>query len=66
VPKLMTTADLPATFRADFTNPIALRAVRASKLRLDLERCEHGRTDCPSCVIEAARQLVADAEQPAT
>lgn len=60
----MTTADLPANFRADFTDPTTLRAVRASRLRLDVERCRHGRTDCPSCLVEAARQLLADTEQP--
>jgi hypothetical protein len=62
---VFTTADLPATFRADFTDAATLRAVRASGLRLDLVRCEHGRTDCPGCLIEAARRLVESAGQPA-
>lgn len=61
---LLTTADLPANFRADFTDAATLRAVRASRLRLDLERCQHGRTDCPSCLLDAARQLVEEAGQP--
>lgn len=61
---MMTTRDLPESFRADFTDADTLRAVRRSGLRFDLERCQHGRTDCPGCLIEAARQLVADAGQP--
>lgn len=61
-----TTADLPADMRADFTDAATLRAVRASGLRLDLKRCEHGRTDCNPCLIDAARRLVEDAGQPAS
>lgn len=60
--RLMTTEDLPANFRADFTDPATLRAVRASRLRLD--RCQHGRVDCPACVLSAARRLVEEAAQP--
>jgi hypothetical protein len=62
---MFSTRDLPESFRADFTTDAAtLRAVRRSGLRLDLLRCEHGRTDCPACLVEAARQLVTDAGQP--
>ena len=62
---MFSTRDLPASFRADFTTDAdTLRAVRRSGLHLDRVRCEHGRTDCPACLIEAARQLVADAGQP--
>jgi hypothetical protein len=55
---MFTTADLPANFRADFTDPTTLRAVRRSGLRLDLDRCGHGRTDCAACVVAAARRLI--------
>lgn len=61
---MFSTADLPASFRADFTDAATLRAVRASGLRLDLVRCEHDRTDCPTCLVKAARRLVEDAGQP--
>lgn len=61
---MFSTRDLPADMRADFTDAETLRAVRRSGLRLDLERCQHGRTNCPGCLVEAARQLVADAGRP--
>lgn len=56
---MFSTRDLPATFRADAAVRVELlRAVRESGLRLDLNRCEHGRYDCPTCVVEAAKRLV--------
>lgn len=61
---MFSTADLPANFRADFTDAATLRAVRSSGLRLDLVRCEHDRTDCPSCLLAAARRLVESTGQP--
>lgn len=63
---MFSTADLPESFRADFTDADTLRAVRSSGLRLDLNRCQHGRTDCPGCLLVAARELVADADQHAS
>lgn len=53
---MFSTADLPETLRPADTDPDLLRAVRASGLRLD--RCEHGRVDCPDCTILAAQALV--------
>jgi uncharacterized protein (UPF0212 family) len=55
---MFTTRDLPAAMRADTVDVAILRAVRDSGLRLDQVRCEHGRYDCPTCVVEAARRLV--------
>lgn len=61
---MFSTRDLPESMRADFTDANTIRAVRRSGLRLDLERCPHGRTDCSPCLIEAARQLSAELDQP--
>jgi uncharacterized protein (UPF0212 family) len=60
---MFTTADLPAAMRADDVDAALLRAVARSGLRLDQVRCEHGRYDCPTCVVEAARRLVEAAAQ---
>lgn len=54
---MFTTANLPEAMRADFDAELA-RAVRDSRLKLDAARCDHGRYDCPACVVEAARRLV--------
>jgi hypothetical protein len=59
VPEVFSTADLPESFQALPADTALLRAVRASGLTLD--RCEHGRRDCPGCTVAAARQLVAAA-----
>jgi hypothetical protein len=56
---LLTTADLPAAFRADQCDPALLRAVRQSGLRLDSLCRDHNRVDCPTCLVAAARALVA-------
>lgn len=58
---MFTTRDLPAAMRADAVDVAILRAVRDSGLRLDRTRCEHGRYDCSTCVVDAARRLVAAA-----
>jgi hypothetical protein len=60
---MFTTRDLPATMRAADVDAALLRAVASSGLRLDLARCEHGRYDCPQCVLEAAQRLVEAAAQ---
>jgi hypothetical protein len=62
---VFSTADLPESMRADQVDAHLLRAVRASHLRLDAPRCDHGRYDCAPCVIEAARRLVEAAGAPA-
>jgi hypothetical protein len=60
---MFTTENLPAAMRADDVGAALLRAVARSGLRLDRNRCEHGRYDCPTCVVEAARRLVEAAAQ---
>lgn len=58
---MFTTKDLPAAMRAADVDAELLRAVARSGLRLAQARCEHGRYDCPQCVVDAARRLVKDA-----
>jgi hypothetical protein len=60
---MFTTGHLPASMRLEDADAATLRAVQNSGLRLDTNRCEHGRYDCPACVIEAARRLVEAAPQ---
>lgn len=53
---LLTTADLPASFRLEPVAHAAREAIRSSGLQI--EGCIHG-TACAACVVAAARKVAA-------
>lgn len=60
---MLSTADLPLHFTLPPIAPERISAVRRSGLALTVE-CDHGRVDCPACVVAAAETLCSDLPVP--